>query len=146
MNDETLYYFIIDTDSYAGNFERQMCAYITGQLGECGVGQNYSNKFFEEVEDFDFGESISNIPDDKGCSRPVSIYESSPSRCDYHSLVIFFNEEPTKRQVEVLKERAIKFSLLGASDFDKWKKPFKIIGFRILKRVVSLKELYNEAL
>ncbi|KKK83825.1 hypothetical protein LCGC14_2789530, partial [marine sediment metagenome] len=30
--------FIIDTDSYAGNFEREMCAYITGRVGECGVG------------------------------------------------------------------------------------------------------------
>lgn len=37
--------FIIDTDSYSGNFEREMCAYITGHIGDCLVG-------FEEAEDY----------------------------------------------------------------------------------------------
>jgi hypothetical protein len=31
--------FVVDTDTYAGNFEREMCAYITGQVGECEVGE-----------------------------------------------------------------------------------------------------------
>jgi hypothetical protein len=38
MNEENLWLFIVDTDSYAGNFERCMCAYMTGQIGECEVG------------------------------------------------------------------------------------------------------------
>ena len=25
---------VIDTNSYAGNFERQLCAYVTGQIGD----------------------------------------------------------------------------------------------------------------
>ena len=34
--------FIIDTDQYAGNFERELCAWTTGQIGECEVGKEYS--------------------------------------------------------------------------------------------------------
>ena len=32
-------HIIIDTEDYAGSFERPMVAYITGQLGDCGVGE-----------------------------------------------------------------------------------------------------------
>lgn len=61
---------IVDTNKYAGNFEREMCAYATGQIGECGVGS-------EEV--------VENIPHslwwgifvdevcDEGCYRPVAL-------------------------------------------------------------------------
>ncbi len=28
------YVFIIDTDSYSGNFEREMAAYVAGAVGE----------------------------------------------------------------------------------------------------------------
>ena len=31
--------FVIDTNEYAGNFEREMCAWLTGQVGECDVGK-----------------------------------------------------------------------------------------------------------
>jgi hypothetical protein len=34
------YVFIIDTEQYAGNFEREMCAYCTGILGDCEVGED----------------------------------------------------------------------------------------------------------
>ncbi len=33
------YLFVIDTDTYAGSFEREICAYVTGQIGECEVGK-----------------------------------------------------------------------------------------------------------
>ena len=35
------YLFVIDTDSYAGNFEREMCAYLTNQIGEGCVIKAY---------------------------------------------------------------------------------------------------------
>ncbi len=37
------YLFVIDTDTYAGNFEREMCAYVTGQIGECEVSRLMEN-------------------------------------------------------------------------------------------------------
>ena len=43
------YLFVIDTDIYAGNFERQMCAYITGQIGECEVGKENAELARQEI-------------------------------------------------------------------------------------------------
>lgn len=50
MVTDTSYTFVIDTDKYSGNFCREMCAYITGVVGDCGVGQSEQSKFFEEME------------------------------------------------------------------------------------------------
>lgn len=56
------YLFVIDTDRYAGNFERERCAYVTGQIGDCGVGKENAEIARQEV------------PDEHGCARPVSIF------------------------------------------------------------------------
>lgn len=50
MVTNTSYTFVIDTDKYSGNFCREMCAYITGVVGDCGVGDDEQKKFFEEME------------------------------------------------------------------------------------------------
>jgi hypothetical protein len=67
-------YFVIDTDTYAGNFERELCAYITGVVGECGVGQGIADKLdgnsaVEKIETY-----IGTEPDEHGCWRPCKIY------------------------------------------------------------------------
>jgi len=67
------YLFVIDTEEYSGNFEREMCAFITGHIGECGVGQDkailYRKQTRKEALEF-----IQSKPDDHGCNRPVRIY------------------------------------------------------------------------
>ena len=35
---------IIDTDTYAGNFERELCAYVTGIVRDCEVGIEIAEK------------------------------------------------------------------------------------------------------
>lgn len=65
--------FVIDTADYAGNFERELCGYITGRVGECGVGQELGELFVQETK----LESFSNVveeADDHGCHRPATIY------------------------------------------------------------------------
>ena len=32
---------IVDTNKYSGNFGREICAFATAQIGECGVGEQY---------------------------------------------------------------------------------------------------------
>lgn len=71
----------IDTNEYAGNFEREMCAFITGQVGECGVGDRLIAEAREELAEDTFNntlewieESIVHESDDNGCSRPCSIW------------------------------------------------------------------------
>ena len=67
------YLFVIDTADYAGNFERELCAYITGHVGECEVGADAAAKFKVATK----LKPLSGVifeQDDHGCSRPVSIY------------------------------------------------------------------------
>ncbi len=68
--------FVIDTEDYAGNFERDLCAFITGRVGECGVGDDYAEMFTEEVKNMG-DEPFANVideGDEHGCYRPCSIY------------------------------------------------------------------------
>ena len=70
------YLFVIDTDKYAGNFEREICAYITGQIGECEVGKENAKLARQEIPDVvaRLDELIDSVPDENGCHRPVSIF------------------------------------------------------------------------
>lgn len=63
-----MYIFIVDTDQYAGNFERQMVAYMTGIVGECGVGEEHANDIKETLDDI-----VISVPDEHGCCRPATI-------------------------------------------------------------------------
>jgi hypothetical protein len=145
MNEENLWLFIVDTDSYAGNFERCMCAYMTGQIGECEVGHEYADLFKEEVKDFDFGELVASVPDDNGCCRPTYIFPSKGSE-KYNSLVIYFYNKPSTEVKKIMMERAIEFSQLGKSHPNKYIKDIKILGYRIIKKTISYKELEESVL
>lgn len=73
--------FAIDTTEYSGNFEREMCAFVTGQIGDCEVGRKLAaearfqlsapelDRVFQWIEEHIVQES-----DDNGCCRPVSIW------------------------------------------------------------------------
>jgi hypothetical protein len=69
---------VFDTDTYAGNFERPCCAWVTGQVGECGVGEEIRDLAWEEMSEAlqEFGEdgSIESVADDHGCHRPVTLW------------------------------------------------------------------------
>lgn len=64
---------IVDTDKYSGNFEREMCAYATGQVGECGVGDNIAAEELPNIVHADWWEDNVRQQYD-GCARPVGIY------------------------------------------------------------------------
>jgi hypothetical protein len=68
--------FVIDTDSYAGNFERDLCAYVTGVIGECSVGEEYAKLYYQETGEVcsQFEDNIDRRSDDNGCCRPTSLY------------------------------------------------------------------------
>ena len=70
--------FIIDTDQYAGNFERDMCAYLTGVLGDCEVGEEFSKMYDKEVNigrpESVFIDYIEWRSDDHGCYRPCQCW------------------------------------------------------------------------
>jgi len=69
--------FIIDTDSYSGNFERELCAWVTGQVGECDVGDKHAEIAQEELPDDLvnwFEHHVQQVSDDHGCRRPVTAW------------------------------------------------------------------------
>jgi len=69
--------FVIDTDEYDGNFERELTAYITGQVGECGVGGEMAELYRAEAggqSEDKFDDLLEHRADDNGCHRPCAIY------------------------------------------------------------------------
>lgn len=117
--------FIIKTNAYAGNFEREMCAYMTGMIGGCEVGDEEAKLFYEEMglyggpwegvsvgycyEDFQnpFAGIVTSRPDDHGNLRPASIC------CDWgqgtDAVAIFFSERPIDELIELMRRRARKY-------------------------------------
>lgn len=98
------YAILIKTDSYAGNFEREMCAHVTGHIGECGVGDEYVDESIaEKFEDYIGLES-----DDHGCYRPAELgYDLGYSNND---VVIWFEKKPTQELIDTIKERLETFN------------------------------------
>jgi hypothetical protein len=66
---------VIDTEQYAGNFEREMCAFITGQYGECEVGKEIAESASECIGHLGWWEeNIADETDDRDVRRPASIW------------------------------------------------------------------------
>jgi hypothetical protein len=126
---------VIDTDAYAGNFERYMAAYVTGQVGGCGVGE----EVVAALPEADLAalawvaEVIGQEVDEHGVCRPVRI-EPTPGFFNdgrgqhfrdgaqppnglfldrpwpaYQSVAIPFTALPTPEQIAQLQERARTF-------------------------------------
>lgn len=71
-------YFVIDTEELAGNGERDLCAFMTGQIGDCEVGAKVAADFEDEFEETDWFERMEDLvgteQDDNGCWRPCKIW------------------------------------------------------------------------
>lgn len=154
------YIFVIDTNKHSDNFERQMCAYLTGFYGECEVGKEYAEMFdkdfnIEDEDDNIFYENIEYKSNDGGCSRPCIVFNNPKYGNDgnnqvlltetnkddypysaYNSVGILFFEKPTEKQIEIMKERALKF-------VDIFDKIVKIEGFRLMKEIRTIEEVEN---
>lgn len=67
-------YLIVDTENYSGNFERALCAFMTGQVGECGVGLEQAKEFCQEHPEDLFEDLVTRDTDDRGIRRPAKIW------------------------------------------------------------------------
>jgi hypothetical protein len=89
---------VFDTDRYAGNFEREMCAYVSGQYGECEVGRELAESVLPTLKHRQwYEEHVVSEPDEHGCWRPTSIWptpgDNDPEH-PYESVAIFVDEFP----------------------------------------------------
>jgi len=116
------YSIVIKTNQYAGNFERELCAHLTGIIGECEVGEEYVDEAITEI----FEESVAQMADDNGCRRPVSL-GSQNEGASGQDVVIYFDYEPTKEQVEIIKERLLTF------EPDTWIKGLEFKGIELIE-------------
>lgn len=65
--------FVIDTDKYAGNFERELCGYITGTHG--GTHGDKEAELFHAEETIEFNNVVC-IQNEHGGSEPSTIWET----------------------------------------------------------------------
>ena len=152
--------FVIDTDSYAGNFERDMCAYITGVTGECGVGGNFAEIYFDDTGEKKFRSKFEDLLEqrsDGNCRRPCSIWETKgwfnngfgkffkgKGKYPAHmSVAIFFVNKPTEEIIDFMKKRANIFAEAKRRFGETWDKKFKlkIGGFRLIKETITFEEV-----
>lgn len=107
------YKLIVNTNCYAGNFEREYCAFVTGALGECEVGEKQADAYREWLgENVDLFEEdvVTQSQDDRGCWRPVAIYnDEGVDEEFYHSLEIGLEEPLSDDQIKVIQERSRMF-------------------------------------
>lgn len=151
------YTLVVDTEQYSGNFERQMCAYLTGQVGECGVGQGFVEKYSQDIKNLEWWEkNIYQKADEYGCYRPVELYptegwlNNGMGKCfkqteqdekgypAYLSVAVLMNEEPTEEIINEFVQRAKNFcinlkELSDSADFIFCKTSLTFTGVRLLK-------------
>lgn len=112
---------VIDTTSFTGNYERELCAYLTGQLGDCGVGSAMAELAEEELKHLNWwNDNICPQESDEGSEfyRPCSIwpteglsYLGEPIKPNqkiapaYFSVAIFVEELPPEEVLEEMLER-----------------------------------------
>lgn len=124
------YGFIIATDRYTGNFEREICAYITGGRSNCGVGDEYAKMFEKEEGELDLPLFYMN---QNGCERPVEMCDD-----DSNSLMIFFESRPTENQITLMKKRAKIFGNMKRK-YDKNKMlEFKLEKYSIVTEKIKI--------
>ncbi len=135
------YKVIIDTDSYAGNFERELCAYVTGHWDDSTHGGDQAKVFEDEVgEPNPFEDYVSFIIDEHGLRTPVCLEYTPKELGDYNmcSVGIVFKKRPTPELIQLVKDRAYKFENKGLI-FNRPVK-LKILGFRLLKITMEVVE------
>lgn len=139
---DTKYKFIVDTNSYAGNFERELCGYITGHWDNETHGGAQAAKFAEETGEINpFDDYIGLITNEHGLQTPVSL-EDTPTelgaKTRMGSVGIHFDKRPTPELIQLMKDRAYKFERKGLI-FDRPVK-LKVLSFRLQKRIVEIVE------
>lgn len=102
------YSVIVETNSYAGNFEREMCAFMTGHIGDCEVGLQEQKMYLEKYIPI---EDVSHMPDEHGCHRPVVIV-CTPNCKNHEAFEIFLgdDETPSKDSIETMKSQALEYA------------------------------------
>ncbi len=167
MTPDDFYMFVIDTNSYSGNFEREVCAYITGQVAEVSssdaedqaalalqampeVVKEFEDLMLDVQDDPDMYPSfVANWPTpgygSNGRGKEVKL--TPENKDEYHypahlSVAIFFSERPSDKLIAIMKKRALHLRAIGIPWHSNTRlRVFAIENFRLLHRHVEYTEL-----
>lgn len=118
MNIKEGYVFEIQTNEYAGNFEREMCAYCTGEIG---IDDDTGKEYIPKNIPIDFKGIIKQCPDDNGTLRPCDVGGEKG-----HSVLIFFDKKPSEKHIEYMKSQATNFAKFKRENGYEWDKDFEL--------------------
>lgn len=144
---------VIDTDAYAGNFEREMLAACTGVLTEYPTGysedearrydgpdlEGLVGRLLNDTDDRAFADRCAIYPtpgwENDGNGEHRRIPQGTPPRfLAYQSVRVALERMPTPDELVGIKRRAIAFASRGVRDDC----PFVVEGFRFVRdRIVS---------
>lgn len=143
-----MWVFIIDTNAYAGNFERAMGAFVTGHVGDCGTGRELAEEaiiiLFEdyiggERDEYGWNQHARMEPTpfrrNNGYGKHYSV-ATEPAPDDdkgcsaYESVGILLEERPTAELLQLMRERAQQFTQLPRYQ------EIKITGFRLVREEI----------
>jgi len=129
------YILHIATDSYSGNFHREMVAYMTGTYGECNVGMEYAEIFAVEEPDtcFDIGYIHTEYGD-----ASHDIAHNADGECN--DIMLHFNSMPNDNEITVLVRRAKAFPAEFSRLAPTWansRTEFSVIGMSIIREVTT---------
>ena len=125
---------VIETDEYAGSFERELCAFITGRIGECEVGKECADDAKEALNTkvYDWFEmNVGGWCDDHGCYRPCTgIYNKNHK---YNNVAISISKPP-KYIRKVIEERAREYAARPKKHgkYTDYVEAFKILSIKYL--------------
>lgn len=129
---DSCWIFLVRTNAYAGNFEREMCAFMTGQVGECEVGEKQAAIYCATPPAHSWEDRVMQVADDNGCYRPVSLWGPGAE-----NVAIFLGERPTPADCRGLAERARGFA-------GQWESPLEILGCELICYTVTRTETVVE--
>lgn len=96
---------VITTNTFATTFENDLCAFVTGQIGQCNVGTEFRYKADEEVRNL-FEAAMERRMCSDDYFRPV--YSSLD---DSNAFELYFKDKPTDEMMSLLKSGCEDFAL-----------------------------------
>lgn len=131
--EETKYRVVISTNTFAANFDKEACAFMTGQIGQCKIG--IDRQFWQPAATRTLFE---NAMERRLCVddvwRPVG-----PNPNDANSFELFFKEKPTNEMLNIIVE--------GFNEFaDEKKEKNPMTNKIVLEKIVVVREtsIYEE--
>lgn len=166
----TTFVLVIDTDSYSGNFERQMAAYVIGAYDEDRYhGFNECLQFREDGEEpaappllQELSESVMTLPHTEYGHVSNTIW-ATPGRLNdgygghfdaaegqkgfpaYESVAVFLEVEPTAEQLALIQERAVAYGT-NRTNFSGEPDPVQIKGVRVIKVETETKTTVTQSI